>query len=237
METEVAELRSLLKTLGDAVSWAVDVLLQDEETAKDTGKSLAERKREAIECMAYVRDVMAQGGKGEIDEERLVGEEEYQRRKHQNTIANLPTPQPPKPAAQLPPVTIPRTESHARQKSSLGTKEGFTPTSGLPRTPPVSSNIPSEPLTRLSSGPITQLPKTKASKPPPLNMNPPPKKVIPPWEHTPSNFSADSPYTASLPRLPPPLSTTSRTFSPQPSIMSPSEPEAPKSDPLGVQIL
>ncbi|KIJ44190.1 hypothetical protein M422DRAFT_252206 [Sphaerobolus stellatus SS14] len=229
VEAEVAELRGLLKKLGDTIGWAVDVLLQDEGGTKDNSKPLAERKREALECMSYVRDVLNQGGRGVIEEERLFGEEEYKRRKQRNAAPSLSVPQQPKPVVHPPPHVVPKPEDKAKHhgpSASFSGKEPFTPVVSLPRTP--LTQAPPDPLIRFSSRPNPSFYLPSSNHAPSESQ---PKRVAPPWEHTPSNFSADTPYTrASLPRPPPPLRTVSSSSSETP-------PDNPKSDPLGVQIL
>ena len=82
MEREVSDMRALHKKLGDAVGLAVDALLQDEAEGLDKDRLVAikEKKREAIESLAYVRDVL-KDTVADIDEERLFGETEYRVRR------------------------------------------------------------------------------------------------------------------------------------------------------------
>ena len=86
MEREISGLRGLQKRLGEAVGFAVDALLQDEEGDRDeeTIKRIKGKKREALESLAHVRDLL-NGSTVEVDEERLLGEEEYRRRRRQQT--------------------------------------------------------------------------------------------------------------------------------------------------------
>lgn len=197
MEAEVAELRTLLKTLSSAIGWAVDVLLLDDEEFKQTDRPLDERKQEAIECMAYVRDVLAQGGKCEIDEERLVSGEEYKRRKQQNETS---VPQMPKPVVHPPTLLNTRADDRVKSLMSPAREDTFTPLSSLPRTPHASAPLSPDAISRFSSQSMTQsrMAVTGASSR---------RRIIPPWQHTPSDFSGDTPYTrAVLPRPPPPSS-------------------------------
>ena len=82
MEKDVADMKALQKRLGESVGWIVDTLLLDEgeNAAEDQAKKIRARKREALESLAYVRDVL-RGSVTDIEEERLVGEEEFRRRK------------------------------------------------------------------------------------------------------------------------------------------------------------
>ena len=82
MEREVSHARATQRKLGDAVGWIVDTLLLDEGELKDDAakKTLHKRKQEALESLAYVRDIL-KGTVVEVEDDRLVGEEEVKRRK------------------------------------------------------------------------------------------------------------------------------------------------------------
>ncbi|KAF8520166.1 hypothetical protein BU17DRAFT_47025 [Hysterangium stoloniferum] len=245
IEGEIAELRGLFKTLGGAVSWAVDVLLLDEDDANktpQTEKTLKERKREAIECMAYVRDVLARGGKGEIEEERLVSEEEYKRRRLQaSSSKEVDAPQPPKPVMHLPRASVSHitTELSPPSQGSLSTNEAtiappISPLARIPISHPLASAAPPDlPLSPFSRG--------GSRIAPPLETAEPPRKVIPPWEHTPSNFSGEPRF--ALPRIPPPSgtaparNTSDHHIARGSPVIAMATPEPPQSDPLGVRVL
>ncbi|KAF8590477.1 RabGAP/TBC [Ramaria rubella] len=235
VEREINELRELLKTLGNAVGWAVDVLLLDEDDTKEINGgrgALQKKKAEAVECMAYVRDILSRGGKGDIDEERLVSEEEYRKRRSKiqekervgDVTANADEPShPPKPVLPPPPTASSGDQQHSLSNphAMLSTRNSAAPVSSLTRAP-----IP--PLLT-SNNPSTSLIPTTAGT----------KKVAPPWAHTPSNFLGDSPYaTGSLPRLPPPSTTAplrKRSDHTVPQIPPGDIPSAsPRADPLGV---
>lgn len=79
VEKELALFRSRDKTLGDTLAWVVDALLQDESGAKDEER-MKLQKREALESLSYVRDVLMTGSMA-LDEDRLMGAEEHARRK------------------------------------------------------------------------------------------------------------------------------------------------------------
>ena len=68
--------------MGDTVGWIVDTLLLDEGDATDdpAKRTVQTRKREALECLAYVRDVL-KGTVTEVEDDRLLGEEEARRRR------------------------------------------------------------------------------------------------------------------------------------------------------------
>jgi TBC1 domain family protein 5 len=57
-------MRAQQKSLGRAMSWAVDALMQDSD-------KLDPNKREALECLSYVRDVLTMGNVIKLDEDRL----------------------------------------------------------------------------------------------------------------------------------------------------------------------
>ncbi|KAI0261038.1 rab-GTPase-TBC domain-containing protein [Gloeopeniophorella convolvens] len=84
MEHDVARLRTVQRTLGTSVSWIVDTLLlgEDGNQPEERLKKIKENKREALEALAYVRDVLL-SGETEVDEERLMSEEEYKRRQQE----------------------------------------------------------------------------------------------------------------------------------------------------------
>ncbi|OBZ75172.1 TBC1 domain family member 5 [Grifola frondosa] len=81
MERDVSDMHALQKKLGDSVAWIVDTLLLDEGegTPDAQAKTIQNRKREALECLSYVRDVL-KGTVTEVEEERLISEEESKRR-------------------------------------------------------------------------------------------------------------------------------------------------------------
>jgi TBC1 domain family member 5 len=81
MEQEIAEDKLLKRKLGDTLEWVVDALLQDEDTLDlDKVKSIKDRKCEALEALAYVRDVLK--GRTTInDEDRSLEAEESSKRK------------------------------------------------------------------------------------------------------------------------------------------------------------
>ncbi len=67
------------KNLGESLAWIVDALLQDESDNQDTER-IKMKKREALESLSYVRDVLMTNEMSP-DVDRLVGEEEKARRK------------------------------------------------------------------------------------------------------------------------------------------------------------
>jgi len=79
MERDLSEIRSRDKSLGESLAWIVDVLLQDKSDSQDA-QSIKMQKREALESLSYVRDVLMMGSM-ELDKDRLIGGEEKSRRK------------------------------------------------------------------------------------------------------------------------------------------------------------
>ncbi|KAI0247048.1 rab-GTPase-TBC domain-containing protein [Lactifluus subvellereus] len=82
VERDATQLRAVQRTLGASVSWIVDTLLLDEggDQSEERVKKVRENKREALEALAYVRDVLLSGST-DIDEERLMSEEDFKRRR------------------------------------------------------------------------------------------------------------------------------------------------------------
>ncbi|GBE80030.1 RabGAP/TBC protein [Sparassis crispa] len=187
VDREVAQMQSLQKRLGDSVSWIVDTLLLDESTGpnEDRARAVQNRKREALECLSYVRDVL-RGTVTVVEEERLVGEEEFKRR--QAKEEQLAMPAPPQPAAPPPAETRPQ---------ALG--------SGMP-SDYFSSTMRSQSRASIPVARLSPQPPSSTASP---SLSTPNSKGVPmaPWNHTRSNFSSKAPPIPNLPRLPPRTST------------------------------
>ncbi|KAF8274226.1 rab-GTPase-TBC domain-containing protein [Lactarius quietus] len=82
VERDIAQLRSVQRTLGASVSWIVDTLLLDGDAdqSEEHAKKVRESKREALEALAYVRDLLISGST-DVDAERLMSEEEFKKRR------------------------------------------------------------------------------------------------------------------------------------------------------------
>ncbi|KAL0946980.1 hypothetical protein HGRIS_013129 [Hohenbuehelia grisea] len=209
MEGEIAALKSTNKKLGESVSWIVDTLLQDETDVKDPKRLhlIQGHKREALESLSYVRDVLM-GGVVDLEEDRLLGEDELKRRRSKQ---NGPT----ETAVQLPsPTPVPVIDSRPK----------------LSNTGPFSPQSPRQPVgvaspTSAGPGPRSAIHATSP-------------RVSAPWNYTRSNFSGEGNLpSAILPRLPPPTSTSlPRTASGgrQSTDQSPPLRQGPQHDPLGV---
>ncbi|EPQ58582.1 RabGAP/TBC [Gloeophyllum trabeum ATCC 11539] len=222
MEREISQLRSTQKKLGVSVAWIVDTLLQDEDNrAEDDLKSVQERKREALECLAYVRDVLTSGATF-VEEERLVGEEEFKRRKAKAQEEPPPessarTAQEPLPVVTLPrpvaPPVPPSNESRPRPYHS-GTADGLAP----------SRSPPSARFARSPSPPVVRSPPPSRSSPATPMVLAPNTSGMPmaPWNYTKSSFSEPASHIATLPRPPPRVSTVSPS-----NYIAPSRPPVP----------
>ncbi|KAI5119084.1 hypothetical protein M0805_004857 [Coniferiporia weirii] len=217
MERELAALRTLQLQLGTAVGLAVDALLQDEgdDRAADALKRIRVRKREALESLAHVRDLL-KGTTTEIDEERLYGEEEYQHRRQQPPAQRqTPPPRPPEPAA-APRVPV----EHRRQISTPATQvpeSSSHPLASLPRTPSV-PRVAAVPVPAQRSGQVATLPRrASGSATMGADVHASGNVLQGPWNYTRSNFTAMKIDTAALPRPPP---RTSQVV-PQPALARP----------------
>ncbi|KAG6832371.1 hypothetical protein H0H92_002639 [Tricholoma furcatifolium] len=100
MERESSSLRATNKRLGEALVWIVDALLQDETEVKEPQR-LKKQRQEALESLSYVRDVLL-GNVDEIEEERLLGEEDFLKRNSSKARTNQ-APPPPRLEALAPP--------------------------------------------------------------------------------------------------------------------------------------
>ncbi|KAG7452579.1 RabGAP/TBC [Guyanagaster necrorhizus] len=83
MEKELSDLRAMNKRLGDSLGWIVDVLLQDEDQTNE--ERLRKQRRQAIESLSYMRDILISQSTDDIEEERLYSEEENAKRKWAKT--------------------------------------------------------------------------------------------------------------------------------------------------------
>jgi len=233
VERDAAQLRAVQRTLGASVSWIVDTLLLDEgpDQSEERTRKVREGKREALEALSYVRDVLLSGST-EIDEERLMSEEDYkQRRKAQQerqeqaaTSTTEPTssfeksvispPPVSRPAAQVQAKNVPRPRAVASHPVLPSSSSSFdSPRLGAPQGPKASGFV---------VAPSGQQVNPRA-----------------PWNHTRSQFSsplggfsAEVPSLAQLPRAS--TSLTPSTAAAQNSSPPSQTPAARLHDPLGV---
>lgn len=221
MERDITQLQALQRQLGNSVGWIVDTLLLDEgnqaEKSEEQINPIRERKREALESLSYVRDIL-KGivPPGQVEQDRLHSEDELKRRREKakeaedKTAANelarrspeLSPPDhihatltPPKPAAvSLPPFLAHPSASSAPPRRS---QDYFTIGTSVPRSPPQAAPL---------AAPAPQNARQKSTSPTPSmsSVLSPNKNGMPlaPWNYTPSTFSSrDSPL-ANLPRMP-----------------------------------
>ena len=219
MERDISEMRSLNKQLGKSVGWIVDALLQDEDEVTDAErlKSIQSKKREALESLAYVRDVL-NSGVTKVEEERLWSEQKFERRSREETAghprnpgsferSNRPQINKPQPVA-----PIPLHAGESRPHDAGDFRSSQIVSSSLPREPsplsqPRQSLAASLPVRRSLHSPSASL----SSPSQVLASGPGPSGSLAPWHSTPSGFSVVAPTVApALPRIPPPTSTTYR---------------------------
>ncbi|GJE98099.1 RabGAP/TBC protein [Phanerochaete sordida] len=238
MEKETADLKALQRRLGDSVGWIVDTLLLDDGSVdnQDRAKSIKERKREAVECLSYVRDVLKGSvPPSQIEEDRLVGEEELKAR---------------------------RAKELEKQAASLARAEAEYPLAGLTLPQPAAtapSSLSQPASTRRSQdyftmGPSFTRPPAKAASPeaaaarvrapsptPTISVLSPNANAMPlaPWNHSRSMFTTrESPRMPSRPSAVasgrPPPRTQPAPQTPAHDV-PPQEPvSASQQDPLGV---
>lgn len=212
MEKDIAQLHTMQRQLGNSVAWIVDTLLLD-----DSESDVKERKREAVECLSYVRDVL-KGivPPGQVEDDRLHSEEELRKRKekakkeaeekvattelaHRSSERSPPehvraTLTPPKPTA----TTLPQFQAHpqASAASQRRSQDYFTIGTSLPRSPPKATGL---------VAPASLAARRRAPSPTPtLSVLSPNKNAVPlaPWLHTPSTFSTRASPIAAPPRMP-----------------------------------
>ncbi|KZV99115.1 RabGAP/TBC [Exidia glandulosa HHB12029] len=203
IEKEMLELRAQQKHLSESVGWALDVLLQGEGGVEP-------RKREALEALSYVRDLLAMGAVasvGNVDEDRLFGEEELAKRRQrvkEEEERAAAAARAAKTHMSAPPARPPLAAAFQSARDFHG------PSPSLPRTPATGGTTMSFPPSRRGVSPVVaQQQQQQPSAPKP-----------PPWLHTPSDFSAAAPSISppssvaqlpQLPRAPPPMGAYARS--------------------------
>ncbi|KAG8810581.1 hypothetical protein FRC17_002867 [Serendipita sp. 399] len=123
MEEEMIALRNQQRKLGRAVTWAVDSLLQGSE-------NLDPSKKEALECIAYVRDVLMMGNVVRLDEDRLTRHVKALPPRTESTVAHRIQTPPVGPSSQ-----IPETKEDIQSPTMILSKRDSRPLSGLSRVP------------------------------------------------------------------------------------------------------
>ena len=227
----------------------MDTLLLDEGAVEgqDQAKTVRERKREAVECLSYIRDVLkGTVSPDRIEEDRLVGEEELKRRRAKKIeleAAMNKTPEPPTmiPALPQPVATAPPSLQTHPSSTTRRTHDYFTVGPSLTRVP-----------VKVPSAMQATHPQARSPSPTPtVSILSPNQNAVPlaPWNHSFSSFAVRESPIASLPRLaskpPPPVTahtTTSRMTPSLPPSQTPSGDKRPRDqppprqqqDPLGV---
>jgi TBC1 domain family protein 5 len=197
MERDISEMRSMNKRLGKSVGWIVDALLQDEDDIRDAEqfKSIQLKKREALESLAYVRDIL-NGGVTSVEDERLWSGQAFERKSMEETrmplekrdSSQIDKPQPVAPIAR-------HSIHNAQRPSSSPPQEHSRFRTSLPTSSPVNRSLHSP------SGSVSPLSQDLTT--------PRPSAPMAPWHSSPSGFSGTSiPISPTLPRIPPPTSTT-----------------------------
>jgi len=246
----VLAMQTLQKQLGESVGWIVDTLLQDEPNSgpPEEVKKIKDRKREALESLAYVRDVLL-GSVSEIEEERLVGEAEFKKRKEKliedqevTMTGSVSTPEgssdgrptftpPPLPQPARPPA-VSLNESRHRLTASRSSPQNISSTSHTPRSP--SFNQP-----RLESS-RSVIPPSLPSSSPAFSGS---EQRDAPWNYTRSSFSDTGASSVNIPSLaPPPKASMSQSTStafyprhpPEGQVSRDQTPGRVQHDPLGV---
>ena len=231
VERDAAQLRAVQRTLGASVSWIVDTLLlnEDPDLSEERAKKVKESKREALEALSYVRDVLLSGSM-DIDEERLMSEEEFKKRrkaqqeKQEQAATSTDEPTSSFDKAVISPPPISRPAAHIQGTNAP-----------RPRTIASHSALPS----LSSSFDSPRLSASKGSRASAFVVTPPSQEGKPhaPWNHTRSTFSSQSRFSAEVPSLAP-LPRASTALTP-PMVAAQSSPssQTPSSrlhDPLGV---
>ncbi|KAF5315521.1 hypothetical protein D9611_004650 [Ephemerocybe angulata] len=169
VEGEVANLKTRDKRLGDALGWIVDTLLQDESSAEDVQR-LQRKRREAIESLAYVRDVLISDDLN-LDHERLIGEEEALKRKRKEQMRAEESKLPPVTTV-APPLPVSTIDSRTRHVTERAfARSPPRPTSGVQPSPSAElQQAPPWNYTRSSFSTPTGLPPgSLPRKPPPTS--------------------------------------------------------------------
>ncbi|PFH54401.1 hypothetical protein AMATHDRAFT_78639 [Amanita thiersii Skay4041] len=180
VEREISQIRLNNKRMGEALRWIVDIMLQDENEAADKER-LKMQKREALESLSHVRDVLL-NHEVKLEEDRLFGEEEMNRRREvERAAAEKSNQQLHVNVAQPAPASVIDSRSHISTSRVV-----------RPRSAPRSFGESVSPERAGNDG----------TTPP----------VLAPWNYTPSGFlkSNTNLTGAELPRRPPPTSSGGR---------------------------
>jgi TBC1 domain family protein 5 len=234
VERDAAQLRAVQRTLGASVSWIVDTLLLDEDADKseERAQKVRESKREALEALAYVRDVLLSGGT-DVDEERLLSEEEFKKRRRaqqekEEQAATSTRREEPRSSFDKAVISVPPVLKPATQRQAMNAPR--------PRTVASHSALPSE--SSSSSFDSPRLEASKSHRTSAFSTTSHGQDSKAPWNYTKSNFSSPlSGFSAEVPSLAPlPRASTALTPPTAGAQSSPSSqtPTSRLHDPLGV---
>lgn len=189
VDSEMNAMRTQQRTLARAVAWSVDTLMQDSE-------NMDPRKRDALECLSYVRDVLTIGNVIRLDEDRLISH-------HSAPPATYVQVQATRENASATITAPPAPPTEPKSPRVMLSKRDSKPLTGLTRTPHVpQSTATSRPFMSSSTSRSSSTQKLPAvSAPATLNRFASPQnsssisRPAPPWQRSPPSSSAG-------PRLP-----------------------------------
>ncbi len=233
VERDAAQLRAVQRTLGASVSWIVDTLLLDEDADESEGRvqKVRESKREALEALAYVRDVLLSGS-ADVDEERLMSEEEFKKRRKaqqekEEQAATSTRREEPKSSFDKAVISVPPVSKPATQLEATNAPRPRTVASHSALRPPSSSSFDSPRLEASKSHRASAFATTSSGQ-----------DSKAPWNYTRSTFSSPlSGFSAEVPSLAPlPRASTALTppAAAAQSLPSGQTPTTRLHDPLGV---
>lgn len=136
-------MRNRDKNLAESLAWIVDALLQDESDV-EYAERIKMKKREALESLSYVRDVLMMN-EMTLDEDRLIGGEEKAQRRLKAQKENEELKAASASAVVAPPARVPVTDSHM--------KHSYTQRAARPRSPGI---IPPASMAKLPADIISQ---------------------------------------------------------------------------------
>jgi TBC1 domain family protein 5 len=175
-------MRAQQKALARAIAWSVDALMQDSE-------NLDPRKRDALECLSYVRDVLTVGNIIRLDEDRLGSHHTAPSSAPINASATAQTRDTQENSGEttaVPPVPLVEPDSPRVMLS----KRDSRPLTGLTRTPQVPQTMAPNVYGASARSPPAQQ-GTTSSAPATMNrfapsqVSRPPARPPPPWQSGP----------------------------------------------------
>jgi TBC1 domain family protein 5 len=250
VEKDLTEMKATMDILSKAVGHVLDVLLATPTSTAAVNEEQDSQRREALESLDYIREILANGGRGAdseaIDRERLFGEtwirhdritrekmeqeqRDAERKEKEKTLSAIPSPPAPLRRAAAPD-TLPRTPFN-----NQGAGRGTAVAHGRNDSPRRSMDSFSRPLPGNRGSPLGPPAAVGVLDSPLTSSARASRLVSAPWEHTPSGFSGSglSSSEIALPRavrkVSNPLTGKETTSTP-----SPEQPIDLRRDPLGV---